>query len=215
MTHKINDLFSCPVYRVEGDSNFELIEEKKEIENIINDKGMHKRGEACFFTYITNIFDTKLKKIKEFCEKHIKIYVEELLNPREEFDFYITQSWLHVIEPGGNINRHWHPNSIISGTFYVSTVENDNICFFDPNEKIKQLIKIEPKAFNPSNSDYTMFPYMAIVFPVNTHDLLLFPSWLEHSVEPNEKATINRISISFDVFAKGKFNDLQMQKIHL
>ena len=38
---------------------------------------------------------------------------------------------------------------------------------------------------------------------VNNNTLVLFPSWLEHSVERNEKASSDRISISFNVFMKG------------
>ena len=37
--------------------------------------------------------------------------------------------------------------------------------------------------------------------------LLVFPSWLKHGVEPNEKATTDRISIAFNVFAKGNFGE--------
>ena len=50
------------------------------------------------------------------------------------------------------------------------------------------------------------------LFTVDNNTLMLFPSWLEHNVEPNEKATRNRISISFNTFVRrgvlGKQNDL-------
>ena len=58
------------------------------------------------------------------------------------------------------------------------------------------LIRIEPKEFNIWNSP-TWF------IPVNNNLLLLFPSWLSHTVEQNEKATTDRISISFNTFVKG------------
>ena len=40
---------------------------------------------------------------------------------------------------------------------------------------------------------------------VENNTLTLFPSWLEHSVEPNKNATTDRISLAFNVFAKGIF----------
>ena len=40
-------------------------------------------------------------------------------------------------------------------------------------------------------------------FPINTNELILFPSWLAHEVAPNKKATTDRISISFNTFVKG------------
>ena len=45
--------------------------------------------------------------------------------------------------------------------------------------------------------------------PSRNNELILFPSWLEHSVNSNEKATTDRISISFNTFAKGIFGDLK------
>ena len=35
----------------------------------------------------------------------------------------------------------------------------------------------------------------------------LSPSWLSHEVELNEKATTDRISISFNIFIKGTLGD--------
>ena len=195
--HVIEGLFPTPLYVTKRDSNSDSIEEK-EIEDIIKE-GMTRRNNVLDLrTYNTYIFDTKLKKIKEFCEQHIKTYVKEVLNLEEELDFYITQSWLNVVEPGGNILNHHHSNSIISGTFYVATEEDDGIKFEDPNFKTKNLIRFEPKEFNIWNSTYwTLFS--------KNNELMLFPSWLEHQVISNEKATTNRISISFNTFVKGTF----------
>ena len=73
----------------------------------------------------------------------------------------------------------------------------------------QELITFSPKVFNIWNS-VTWF------FPVNNNELILFPSWLQHKVEPNEKATTDRISISFNTFVKGPlgqfgFNELVLK----
>ena len=190
---KIERIFPCPVYVARRDSILDSTEEKEIIDIIEKDTNRENGTSNNHY-----IFNTKLKKIREFCEQHIKIYVKEVLNPVEELDFYITQSWLNVIEPGGNIHRHLHSNSIISGTFYVSTVENDSIRFIDPIGSLKSRIEfktIEYNVWNSTNWGYNVTP----------HDLLLFPSWLEHNVNPNPDATTTRISIAFNVFAKGNF----------
>ena len=192
-------MFPCPVYVTKRDSNSDSIEEK-EIEDIIKE-GLCKDGDLDHLTNNTYIFDTKLKNLKEFCEKHIKIYVEKILNPKQELDFYITQSWLNVVKPGGSIKLHYHANSIISGAFYVSTEEDDKIWFRNPNtHQTKPMISIEPNEGNPFNANKW-------VFPIDNNVLVLFPSWLEHSVEPNKKATRNRISLSFNTFTKGTLGD--------
>ena len=190
----IHGVFPCPVYIIKRNSNLDSTEEK-EIEDIIKE-GM-RRNTGNSQSRNSYIFTDRLKNIKEFCEQHIKTYVKEVLNPEEELDFYITQSWLNVVEPGGSICRHWHSNSIISGTFYPKVEETDTIEFHDPNKMLKERIcmieRIESNHWNSSS----------LFFLVEKNNLMLFPSWLEHNVRPNEKATTNRISITFNVFVKG------------
>ena len=190
----IKEIFPSPVYVVKKNSD---LTEKKEIEDIIK-KTTHKVSPLGYRSNNTYIFNTELKNLKKFCEQHIENYVEQVINPIQELDFYITQSWLNVVEPGGSIHRHWHANSIISGSFYISTEEDDRIVFTDPNKAVKGILKLDQKEYNVWNSQ-TWF------FPVENNLLFLFPSWLEHEVAPNEKATTNRISLAFNVFAKGNF----------
>ena len=198
MEYKINAVFPIPVYIVKRDTNLTSREEE-EIRKII-EEGMHKNI-GNFTSDNSYIFSAdKLKKLKQFCEQQIKIYVEQTINPKEKLDFYITQSWLNITKPGGYHHEHYHQNSIISGVFYISTVENDKIMFGDPNFRIKEIIKLETKEFNFWNAP-------AWFFSSNNNELILFPSWLNHSVEPNEKATTDRISLSFNTFVKGTLGD--------
>jgi uncharacterized protein (TIGR02466 family) len=189
----VNGLFPIPVYMGKRDLELDSIE-KKEIENIIK-KGMY-RNAGNSTSNDSYIFNGKLKKLKQFCEEQLNIYVEQTINPKEELDFYITQSWLNITKPGEHHHEHAHPNSIISGVFYISAEEDDKITFNDINIKVKGNVLFELKEFNIWNST-TWF------FPVNNNELVLFPSWLDHKVEPNEKATTDRISISFNTFIKG------------
>ena len=101
-----------------------------------------------------------------------------------------------MTKPGGYHHHHFHQNSIISGVFYISTEEDDKITFSDPNTKVRELIKFEPKEYNVWNSSIWSFP-------VATNELILFPSWLSHQVRVNEKATTDRISLSFNTFVGG------------
>ena len=195
MEQKIHmiSIFPSPVYITKRDVDLNLIE-KTEIEDVIKE-GMNRN---LYNTTTKNnyIFDTVLYNLKKFCEEHIKIYVEQVINPENELDFYITQSWINVVEPGGNIEYHYHANSIISGVFYISTEEDDSITFLDPNIKVREPISFSREEFNVWNStNWT--------FPVNNNELVLFPSWLTHQVDVNGKATTDRISLSFNTFVKG------------
>ena len=197
MENVINGIFPCPVYITKRDLNLSSKEEK-EIEKLV--KGGIKSNVGNFKTLNSYIFDSKLKKIKQFCEQQLKIYVKEVINPKEELDFYITQSWLNITRPGEYHHIHSHANSIISGVFYISTEEDDKITFTDPNIKVKELIKFEQEEYNPFNSTTWFFPSV-------TNELLLFPSWLTHRVDVNKKATTNRISLSFNTFIKGSLGN--------
>ena len=202
----LHGIFPTPVYITKRDLDFSL-NEKKDIEDVIKG-GMH-RGPSNSASNNTYIFNNKLKEIKQFCEKNIKIYTKEVMSAEEDLDFYITQSWLNITKPGENHHQHFHPNSIISGVFYISTGEGDNITFHDPNYRVKNAFSFPQKFSNPFNSH-------AWFFPANTNELVLFPSWLDHSVISNEKATADRISLSFNTFVRGTFgNESQMGELIL
>ena len=213
--HVINSLFPSPVYCAIRNSNLNLAEElarvpkfitpdeEKDINDIIAE-GMRSNSlregnnNSNSSSKNTSIFDTRLHNIKEFCEQHIKKYVEKIIKPKEELDFYITQSWLNINKPGEDHHIHWHQNSILSGVFYISTIKDDNIIFYDPNLNLKDVLKFETLQNNFWNSRNWSIN-------ITNNALVLFPSWLQHSVAPNKTSDKNRISISFNTFAKGIF----------
>jgi len=197
MKYELRGLFPSPVYLTKRDTNLDSTE-IKDIEDIIKE-GFGNYGNKQYSDN-TYIFNNKLKKLKQFCEQQIKIYVEQVISPKEELDFYITQSWLNITKPGSQFHEHCHPNSIISGVFYISTEEGDSITFVDPNVKVKARIKFEPEKYNMWNSE-TWF------IPSTTNELILFPSWLDHMIEVNEKSTKDRISLAFNIFARGTFGE--------
>jgi len=202
--YEIMDIFPTPFYITKRDSELDSTEEKelekKEIEDIIKNELYPAPNEAGnLTTKNTYILNTgKLKKLKQFIEKHIDIYVQKIISPKTEANFYITQSWLSVTEPGQSHQAHWHQNSLISGTFYISTDENDRITIRDPNVHIKGTLSFEVKDFNPWNAD-------KMHLSADTNMLYLFPSWVAHEVPINTTASTNRVTIAFNVFAKGSF----------
>jgi len=192
--YDIIGLFPSPVYITRREMDLDLTEEK-EIRDIINE-GMGERKEITFVSNDMYIFDTRLYNLKEFCEKHIKIYVKEIITPKEKLDFYITQSWLNVITNNTtHYPKHYHANSIISGVFYISTKEGDSLLFYDDNVKVKERIGFNLLENNVWNSNMWSQD-------VDNNTLILFPSWLEHSAGIFSS---NRISLAFNVFAKGLF----------
>jgi len=204
--HKVIDIFPTPVYITKRGTDLTssemedikgLIEKEKWREKkSLEENELIKRTEDG-----TYIFDTKLDGIKKFCEEHIDTYVNEVISPKNpELDFYITQSWLNWLQPGRMHPIHSHLNSIISGIFYVSTVEGDAVQFYDINTNAKTRINIEPGKTNFWNVSQQSLD-------ITNNVLILFPSWIGHGVRHNASTTTDRVSISFNVFVKGPIGE--------
>jgi len=148
----------------------------------------------------------ELSRISEFCDRALIQYYSEIYSPKEEVVPYITQSWANYTAKGQYHHKHEHPNSFISGVFYVQTTQDlDKIYFFKSGY---ERLKITIKDWNLYNSDSWWLP-------AETGKLLLFPSNLTHMVETVESDE-TRISISFNTFLKGYVGDeLSLTALHL
>jgi uncharacterized protein (TIGR02466 family) len=105
--------------------------------------------------------------------------------------FEITGCWATVLARGATHKPHSHPNNFLSGVYYVHTRPGaDTINFHDPR---RQTYVIRPPVteLTAENTDQ-------VVIRVRDGTLLLFPSYLEHSVDANMSEQ-ERISLSFNV----------------
>ena len=154
----------------------------------------------------TNILENKeMKKLKQFIEKSLKEYFQNIYVPKNNVEPYITQSWCNYTKEGQFHHRHAHPNSFVSGVFYVQADKTkDKIYFY--KEEYKR-IKVPAKEYNLFNSDSWWFE-------TGTNDLVIFPSNLIHMVE--KVIGKERISLSFNTFLKGYIGeDIELTGLHL
>ena len=90
---------------------------------------------------------------------------------------------------------HTHPESIISGVFWLSTPEGSgDFVMYNPTNIdwwTHRLFSYENVTTNAFNGTY-------FKIPPKEGTLLLFPSYVPHMVEPNT-SDVNRISISFNL----------------
>ena len=129
-------------------------------------------------------------KLAGLLNRHARLFAKECaldLGRRPRLD----SLWVNLLKSGGHHSGHIHPNSIISGTFYVEVPEGSgDIRFEDPRlqmmmanppreadapEELRSFVSVEPK------------PGL----------LLLWESWLRHEVLPG-KGRKERLSISFN-----------------
>jgi uncharacterized protein (TIGR02466 family) len=137
------------------------------------------------------------KDIKTFIDESIKQYFKEVYNPLNNIEVYVTQSWINYTKQGQYHHRHEHPNSLFSGVFYLDVTKDlDKIKFF---KNVYQNLKMPSDEWTIYNSDSWWIP-------VETGNLILFPSSTSHMVE-DVVADKTRISIAFNTFVRGDLGD--------
>ena len=103
----------------------------------------------------------------------------------------IKSIWAIVNEKDAWNQKHHHSNSDLSAAYYVSAHENcGDIVFYDPRPAPvhNHPISKNPNKLNATVNSIKPEPGM----------LVLFPSYLEHSVNPN-LSNKKRIVISFNI----------------
>ena len=120
-----------------------------------------------------------------------------------EQEFRITTSWINKIPETEWIQQHSHANSVISGVYYIQTTPQCSpIVFNKPflyTNFVHQTIQI---TFDENVSNQYNTEHIGIQPEIG--DLLLFPSWLEHTVRP-QQPNVDRIGLAFNCFPTGKF----------
>ena len=103
----------------------------------------------------------------------------------------ITGCWANVLAKDAAHKAHSHPNNFLSGVYYLRTHPGtDTLNFHDPRNQTG-VIRPPVVALTAENTDQ-------VVVRVNNGTLLVFPSYLQHSVDANMSEE-ERISISFNI----------------
>lgn len=150
-----------------------------------------------FFSNNKNVLDnSKLKDIKKFILEKVQIYFNEIIKPQGNVKPFISLSWINFNYKNNFHHKHTHNNSVLSGVFYIDTIQDDKIYFYKEMHKI---IDFAPKEFNTFNSDSWWIT-------TEKNSLILFPSHLVHDV-PITNRDSPRISLSFNIFVRGNIGD--------
>jgi uncharacterized protein (TIGR02466 family) len=150
---------------------------------------------------MTNSFTSLRKKIN----KHVQIYLKNLNYDCTISELVMSQCWANVMFENTVHTSHIHPNSIISGTFYVKTPAGSSpIKFEDP--RLGYFMN-SPQVSSLAPTQFQRF----VKLNCQPGELVLFESWLRHEVPlmsseahsrrpPGKKSkeAQPRISISFN-----------------
>ena len=133
-------------------------------------------------------------------------WIHKCINQVKQVEMYdcdclkVTQAWINKSSYGDHHIPHWHPNSILSGIFYLGDhVVGTNFALRDnwyvghPDNPGQSYIKLS-----------TCHERQMIFHKVESisGDLILFPSSFRHGVETNCSKE-DRYTISFNTFPSG------------
>jgi len=148
--------------------------------------------------YAFDFFELKEPVVSEFrahTEQHVQAYLNHFRQADcKAKDRFRLEGWINVNGPGDFNVLHCHPGCFLSAVYYVKVpreMKGGEIVFRDPRGPAVAMYET-PGIDLPWVGAGTGIP-----FTPTTGQLLLFPSWLEHRVEPFE-GTGERISIAFN-----------------
>ena len=131
----------------------------------------------------------QLKNIVSFFKECIDDYCNTIINSEQRL--VITQLWGNRNPKGSKHHEHVHPNSIISGVFYLR--QDPKLPPIQFSKSNQEAMKLDPRKYNSYNAE-------TFLLPCTSGELILFPSNLRHSVPVNQ-GDEERISLSFNTFS--------------
>ena len=191
-------IFPKPFWSTLIDENIvDLQEECFEIRNNIPCKNKSNLGQNSYHS--PNLLN--LQNPPEILKlmKQITKCIQTIHQQSRRENVRLVDFWININGKGGSNVPHTHPGAKYSGVFYIKVpkeMKGGNLFFFkDYNETY--LTSQENMGF--FKKGYNLLPNDLPKIPVKPAEklLIVFPSWLPHSVEFND-ADVERISLSFN-----------------
>ncbi len=153
--------------------------------NISNRMGWQSLG----FTQET--FPKMFKPIIDEIDKHVLDYYRFI--GVESFP-EVAQFWINVNRKNSYNIEHTHPGSIASGTFYLKVPKDSGAIVFCRNDGCEN----SWEGYSGKRKSVESWSHFS--WTPEENQLILFPPWLKHRVDPNitEDEDDSRISIAFN-----------------
>jgi uncharacterized protein (TIGR02466 family) len=136
----------------------------------------------------------ELSNLKLLIQHYVDYFIKNILLINDTF--IITDSWTTRTPPSHVHHEHEHNNSIFSGVYYYEVPGGDLEFSFERQFSKEFNFNYSYKGFNMINaSSWKISPKQG--------SIIIFPSWLKHSVTKN-LGNIDRRVIAFNTFVSGK-----------
>ena len=178
--------FQCNGYEKENDDLLKLILEKEAISRPTYPKNS-RNWQSDSSLHLETEFEWLSKLVTKLGKEYIKFM-------QYKYDDIVCHGmWANVYRREEDLHRHTHPNSFLSGVYYI-TDDNSDIKFYDPRTNIRSVIM-------PEQTENFFNAFVIGIKPIKGM-CILFPSWLKHSVIPQPAGF--RVSIAFNLMLEGK-----------
>jgi len=129
--------------------------------------------------------------LERHLQRHARSFAQALDWDLGAGQLILTDCWINIMPRQTAHSMHLHPNSVISGTYYVATPRGcAGLKFEDP--RLSKFMAAPPRTATARRENQ-----LYITYPAAAGSIILFESWLRHEVPANPVAA-ERISISFN-----------------
>lgn len=162
---------------------------------ILSNKGGYQTNDITYYQSadFNNVDDSKVYE-DVFIKPAIE-FIKTLNCIKQNIDLSLSNYWINLNSKNDYNQLHNHPNSHISGVYYIEAHKNSGNIVFQNHNLLASGFNNSNIFFNNPNfwTHYTIIP--------ETYDLILFPSELLHFVTPNN-TNKKRISMAFNLILK-------------
>ena len=144
--------------------------------------------------------DPMRSKLLDVINKELKKCAIEFGLKLEGKKIKVSNFWFNINRKKDHNKMHTHSGSIFSGVFYIKTPDRcGRLVLEDPSAQLMQSF------LKYWHLEVEWNQYTSMVWSVSPDpgDLVIFPSWMSHYVEPN-MSDEDRISISFNTVVENE-----------
>lgn len=136
-------------------------------------------------------FSSTFDGLRARIDAHVTTYARALDWDLRGGRLQMTDCWLNIMPRSCTHSFHVHPQSVVSGTYYVQTPKGcAGLKFEDP--RLTKLMAAPPRRAQARPEQRAHISY-----PARAGNVILFESWLRHGV-PASAIDEDRVSISFN-----------------
>ena len=136
-------------------------------------------------------FSSTFDLLRQRVDRHVRRYAQALEWDLRGGSLEMTDCWVNIMPRGCGHSFHLHPQSVVSGSYYVRTPRGCSALKFE-DPRLSRLMAAPPR----KTSGKTLHQ-AHIAYPAKSGQVILFESWLRHEVPPSP-VDEDRISISFN-----------------